>query len=232
MNGVISNLLKAALLECCSPEFAEKVICHPLFELAVCQVKDDLSAFVVKDPAARGCPEVIVRGYSSFKAVAHYRLSRALLGMSGSLDIACAELQANVLLISCRGKMMSGAEIHPECQIGRRFVLDHGWGTVIGETVVLGDDCYILGGVTLGATGIAGNPSGKRHPTIGSRVEVGAFARIFGNVNIGDDVFIGPHCTIKHDIDAGSVVTLKSELQVTRVLQSGENSTPSFFPAP
>jgi serine O-acetyltransferase len=89
-------------------------------------------------------------------------------------------------------------------------------GTVFGETAKIGDDCYILGGVTLGACGISNNINGKRHPTIGNRVQVGAFSRIFGTVNIGDDVFIGPHCTITEDISENSRVILRTSLQVTK----------------
>lgn len=111
---------------------------------------------------------------------------------------------------------MSGAELHPSSQIGRRFILDHGFGTVFGETVSIGDDCYVLGGVTLGASGISGNPQGKRHPSIGNRVQLGAFSRIFGCVDIGDDVFIGPNCTITQNIPSGSKVTLRSSLQILR----------------
>jgi serine O-acetyltransferase len=231
MDSVVVNLLKAALMECCSPYFVDMVSCHPLFEWAVREVEEDLQAFAAKDPASRGSPDIIARSYSSFKAVAHYRLARALLTMTKSAPIGCAELLANVSLISYRGKMMSGAEIHPHCQIGRRFVLDHGWSTVIGETAVLGNDCYVLGSVTLGATGISGNPSGKRHPTLGNRVQIGAFARVFGDVLIGDDVFIGPYCVINQDIEAGSAVTLKTELQVTRVPQSIRETNRSLFPA-
>jgi serine O-acetyltransferase len=119
-------------------------------------------------------------------------------------------------LVSSRGKMLSGAELHPRCSIGKRFVLDHGVGTVFGETAVVGDDCYVLGGVTLGAIGIAANPCGKRHPTIGNRVQIGAFARIFGCVNIGDDVFIGSHCTVTSDVPAGSKVALRSCVQIVK----------------
>lgn len=85
--------------------------------------------------------------------------------------------------------------------------MDHGFGTVICETTEIGDDCYLLDSVTLGASGIAGNPSGQRHPSIGHRVEIGAFARIFGCIHIGDDVFIGPHCVIKEDVPARSAIT-------------------------
>lgn len=224
MHDVIVNMLKAALMECCSPYFVDIVTCHSLFERVVCEVEEDLEAFAAKDPASHGSPEAIVRGYLSFRAVAHYRLAHAMVAMASCTHIGRAELLANVSLISCRGKMLSGAEIHPRCKIGRRFILDHGWGTVIGETSLIGDDCYILGGVTLGATGISGNSSGKRHPTLGNRVQVGAFSRIFGDVSIGDDVFIGPNCVIKTDIAPGSIVTLKTEVQVIRASDSSREN--------
>ncbi|WP_438395146.1 serine O-acetyltransferase [Caballeronia sp. DA-9] len=216
MREIVTNLLKAALMECCPPRFIEKVTRHPCFALAVLDAEQDLEAFSMKDPASQGAATAIAFGYSSYKAVVHYRLAHALLLMAPANQAELIEFHANAMLISCRGKLMSGAEIHIRSQIGRRFVLDHGCGTVIGETAVIGDDCYMLGGVTLGATGIAGNASNKRHPTVGNRVQIGAFARLFGNVHVGDDVFIGPHCVIKEDIPPGSVVTLKSELQITR----------------
>ena len=216
IRDVVTNLLKAALMECCSPRFVDKTICHPCFEHAIREAEKDLDAFARKDPASQGSMEAIALGYTSYKAVAHYRLAHAMISMVPASDAERSELDASVFLISSRGKLMSGAEIHARCQIGRRFVLDHGCGTVIGETAVLGDDCYVLGGVTLGAAGIAGNAPGKRHPTLGNRVQVGAFSRIFGCVEIGDDVFIGPHCVIKEDIAAGSIVTLKTQLQITR----------------
>jgi serine O-acetyltransferase len=216
IRDVVTNLLKAALMECCSPRFVDKTICHPCFEHAIREAEKDLDAFARKDPASHGSIEAIALGYTSYKAVAHYRLAHAMISMVPASDAERSELDASVFLISSRGKLMSGAEIHARCQIGRRFVLDHGCGTVIGETAVLGDDCYVLGGVTLGAAGIAGNAPGKRHPTLGNRVQVGAFSRIFGCVEIGDDVFIGPHCVIKEDIAAGSIVTLKTQLQITR----------------
>lgn len=216
ISDVVTNLLKAALMECCSPRFVDKTICHPCFGNATREAGDDLDAFARKDPASLGSMEAIALGYTSYKAVAHYRLVHAMASMVPASDAERAELDASVFLISSRGKLMSGAEIHPRCQIGKRFVLDHGWGTVIGETAVLGDDCYVLGGVTLGAVGIAGNASGKRHPTLGNRVQVGAFSRIFGRIEIGDDVFIGPHCVVKEDVAAGSIVTLKTQLQITR----------------
>lgn len=213
----VSNLVRAALLECCPPTFVARTIREPWLHDVLKLACDDLQAFSEKDPAADKDPHCIVHGYSSFRAVMHYRLANALATWPAALEIAQArDLEIHARLISCRGKLLSGAEIHHRCTIGRRFILDHGYGTVIGETAQIGDDCYILGGVTLGAVGISDNPRGKRHPTIGNRVQIGAFTRIFGHITIGDDVFIGPQCVIKDDIPNGAVVTVKTEVQVVR----------------
>ena len=97
-------------------------------------------------------------------------------------------------------QLKSGADIHYRAKIGPRFVLDHGYNTVIGETTIIGSDSYILGSVVLGARGISGNPSSTRHPIIGNHVEVGAFSSILGNIHIGDYCFIGPNCTVVESI--------------------------------
>ncbi|MFM0226595.1 serine O-acetyltransferase [Paraburkholderia dipogonis] len=222
---IVQNLLTAALMECCSPALVNKIATHALWLAAARAAENDLNAFATKDPASRGSVEDIAFGYSSYKAVLHYRLAHAILDMAslgGDLD---REIESVATLVSARGKLLSGAEIHPRCHIGQRFVLDHGWGTVIGETSRIGDDCYILGGVVLGATGISANPSGKRHPTLGNRAEVGAFTRIFGDIVIGDDVFISPHCVITENIPSDSIVTLKSALQLTRKRKSQRPAT-------
>ncbi|WP_211107271.1 serine O-acetyltransferase [Azospirillum thermophilum] len=202
-----------------------------MFESVVNVACGDLDVFTKKDPAANNDSHRVAHAYSSYRAVLHYRLAHALATSPECRDLATAEeLDANAHLISCRGKLLSGAEIHHRCSIGLRFILDHGYGTVIGETTRIGDDCYVLGSVTLGATGIAGNPAAKRHPTIGNRVQIGAFSRIFGPVTIGDDVFIGPHCVIKEDIPSGSTVMLKTALQITRT-ERGVFQMPAARPA-
>lgn len=207
-------------MECCSPALVNKIATHAQCIAAATAAEHDLNAFAAKDPASRGSVEEIALGYSSYKAVLHYRLAHAILHMASLDGDRNREIASVAALVSARGKLLSGAEIHPRCHIGRRLVLDHGWGTVIGETSRIGDDCYILGGVVLGATGIAANPSGKRHPTLGNRAEIGAFARIFGDIVIGDDVFVSPHCVITENIPSDSVVTLKSALQLTRKRKS------------
>ena len=109
---------------------------------------------------------------------------------------------------------MTGVEIHPGATIGPHFVIDHGFGTVIGETAFVGSDCYFLQGVILGSLGISSNPLGKRHPTIGNRVEIGAFSKILGPVSIGDDVKISPGCLVNFDVDSNSRVLSINECQV------------------
>lgn len=215
MTDVVENLLRAALMECCPPRTVERVAHSTAFAGAVESCVEDLRAFAGKDPSVHGRIASVLHGSSAFKAVMHYRIAHALLHCQTEPE---EERQAYAALLSCRGRLMSGAEIHPCSEIGRRFVLDHGWGTVIGETARIGDDCYVLGSVTLGARGIAYNGAGRRHPTLGNRVEVGAFARIFGDVHIGDDVFIGPNCVVTHDVPSCSRVTVRCELQTTRTL--------------
>ncbi|SIT43843.1 Serine acetyltransferase [Paraburkholderia ribeironis] len=216
MKKIVRNLMNAALMECCSPHMVDLIVNDARFDRVSQCCEDDLLAFARKDPAAQGRASDIAFGYGSYKAVLHYRMAHMLLDKIMTEGDPRRELASAAMLVSSRGKFVSGAEIHARCKIGQRFVLDHGYGTVIGETTEIGDDCYVLGGVVLGATGISGNPEGKRHPTIGNRVEIGAFARVFGNVIIGDDVFIAPHCVIKNDIAADSIVTLRTELQVTQ----------------
>jgi serine O-acetyltransferase len=222
MTDVVENLLRAALMECCPPGVVRRVTHSAAFFSASESCVEDLGAFAKKDPSAKSRTSSVLQGSSAFRAVLHYRLAHALLTCPIEREL---EAETYAALLSCRGRLASGAELHPRSAIGRRFVLDHGWGTVIGETSWIGDDCYVLGSVTLGARGVAHNPVGRRHPTVGNRVEVGAFTRIYGDIHIGDDVFIGSHCVVTHDVPSGSRVTLRSELQTTRTgldLQSAE----------
>jgi serine O-acetyltransferase len=100
-------------------------------------------------------------------------------------------------------RFLTGIEIHPGAAIGRRVVIDHGMGVVIGETAVVGDDVLIYHGVTLGGKEYT---TAKRHPTIGNRVLLGAGAKIIGNVTIGDDAKIGANAVVTKDVPAGTVV--------------------------
>ena len=101
------------------------------------------------------------------------------------------------------GKRITSIEIHPGAKIGKRLFIDHGFGVVIGESSIIGDDVIIYHGVTLGGTG---KEWGKRHPNIGNRVMIGSGAKILGNINIGDDVKIGANAIILKDVSNGKTV--------------------------
>ena len=94
-------------------------------------------------------------------------------------------------------RFMTGVEIHPGAQIGRRFFIDHAMGVVIGETAIVGDNCVLYQGVTLGGTG---NETGKRHPTLGNNVTVGTGAKVLGNIHIGNNVKIGGNSVVVKDV--------------------------------
>jgi serine O-acetyltransferase len=100
-------------------------------------------------------------------------------------------------------KLFTHIEIHPAAIIGKRLFIDHGNGVVIGETSIVGDDCTIYQGATLGG---AGKNKGKRHPTLGNNVLVGAGAKILGGITIGDNVKIGANTVVLHDVENNKTV--------------------------
>ena len=150
-------------------------------------VKEDLNTAMLRDPAARNELEVFLT-YPGVHAVWNYRIAHWLW-------------QHNIKLIarmfSNRARRRTGIEIHPGAQIGRRFFIDHGIGVVIGETTEIGDDVMLYHNVTLGARRFA---HGKRHPTIGNRVIIGAGAKILGPVNIADDARVSYNSVIIEDV--------------------------------
>jgi serine O-acetyltransferase len=105
--------------------------------------------------------------------------------------------------ISQMSRFFTGIEIHPAAQIGRKFFIDHGMGVVIGETAIIGDNVLLYQGVTLGGTG---KETGKRHPTIGNGVVVGAGAKILGNITIGDGSYIGANAVVIKNVPVNSTV--------------------------
>ena len=120
------------------------------------------------------------------------------------------KLKFIALLIMHRVKLKRGIEIHPGAVIGKRLVIDHGIGIVIGETSIIGNDCLMYQGVTLGGTG---KESGKRHPTIGNNVMIGAGAKVLGNIYIGDDVKIGANAIVVDSIyNSGTIVSCKGKI--------------------
>ncbi|WP_054740243.1 serine O-acetyltransferase [Cellulosilyticum ruminicola] len=179
-------------------------------EIAV-YIEEDLMALKEKDPAA-GKLEYVFKAYLSFKAVRYYRIAHAIY-CEQRLEVSRREQIAR--LMSERVKVETKIEIHPASQIGKRFIIDHGVGVVIGETAIIGDDCYILQGVIIGARGIAYNQPGKRHPTIGNNVQIGGGSRLLGPINIGDNVIINPNCVVTSNIPRDTTVSISNQMQIS-----------------
>ena len=156
-------------------------------------LRADVRAVLERDPAAKSAWEVVLC-YPSVKAMAYHRLAHRLY-LGGHTTLA--------RFISQHSRHVTGIEIHPGASIGRGFFIDHGDGVVIGETAVIGDNVTLYQGVTLGGTG---KDVGKRHPTIGSNVTIGAGAKVLGPFTVGDNSKIGasavvlkavpPNCTV------------------------------------
>jgi serine O-acetyltransferase len=150
-------------------------------------VREDLSTALKRDPAARNKLEVFLT-YPGVHAVWNYRISHWLWNHNFKLIAR---------IFSNRARRRTGIEIHPGATIGRRFFIDHGIGVVIGETTEIGDDVMLYHNVTLGARRFA---TGKRHPTIGDRVIIGAGAKILGPVNIADDARVSYNSVVIEDV--------------------------------
>ncbi|TFV52516.1 serine O-acetyltransferase [Blastococcus sp. TF02A-35] len=174
----------------------------------------DLHGLVARDPAAISAAYALT-SYVCFRAVASHRLAHELHRLADREPASAELLRGAARGLAERTKVETGVEIHPAARIGARFVLDHGVGTVIGETAVVGEDCYVLQGVVLGSVGIADNPTGPRHPTVGDRVEIGSFVRVLGPVTVGSDCVLDPHTVVTTDVPAGSRVRLVTQHQVT-----------------
>lgn len=136
-------------------------------------IRDDIESIRRRDPAAKSNIEVLAL-YSGMHAVLAYRVAHKLYLTDHFLTARA---------ISQLARWITGIEIHPGATIGKGLFIDHGMGVVIGETTVIGDDCTIYQGVTLGGTG---KDTGKRHPTLGNNIMVGAGAKVLGPLNIGD----------------------------------------------
>lgn len=157
------------------------------------RLREDVRTARDRDPAARSSTEIVLV-YSGMHAVWLFRLTHRLW-------LAQAFLAARML--SQFARFLTGVEIHPGATIGRRFFIDHGMGVVIGETAVIGDDVMVYHGVTLG--GRSSNP-GRRHPTIGNSVTIGAGATVLGAVSIGDGSVVGARAVVVRDAPARSLL--------------------------
>ncbi|MBH0206958.1 MAG: serine O-acetyltransferase [Nitrospira sp.] len=156
-------------------------------------IKQDLQAVFDRDPAATSTLEVILT-YAGFHALLAYRISHRLKSMGVPFFPRA---------ISQLARWLTGVEIHPSAKIGTGFFIDHGMGVVIGETAEIGDYVTLFQGVTLGGTG---KERGKRHPTLGNHVVVGAGAKILGGITIGDNVKIGANSVVLKNVAANSTV--------------------------
>jgi len=156
-------------------------------------IREDIRSIFDRDPAARSSWEVLTC-YPGLHAIWAHRLSH-WLWMRGLHWLA--RLHSNW------ARLLTGIEIHPGAKIGRRFFIDHGMGVVIGETAEIGDDCTLYHGVTLG--GVSWN-KGKRHPTLGNNVVVGAGAKVLGPFKVGDAARIGSNSVVVKEVPPGATV--------------------------
>jgi serine O-acetyltransferase len=154
---------------------------------------EDIQSVFDRDPAARNTFEIITC-YSGVQAMLFYRLTHRLWLL---------KLKWLARFISMLSRWITGIEIHPGATIGRRFFIDHGMGVVIGETAEIGDDCTLYHGVTLGGTTWK---KGKRHPTLGNNVVIGAGAKILGPITLGDDVRVGSNSVVVKSVDNAQTV--------------------------
>ncbi len=157
------------------------------------ELRDDLHAALDNDPAARNAWEVALT-YPGVHAIWGHRIASCLWRHGHLLS---ARLLSSIV------RMLTGVEIHPAATIGHRLFIDHAIGVIIGETAEVGDDVVMFHGVTLGGVSMS---RGKRHPTVGDRVVLGAGSVILGPVTIGDDSAIGAQAVVTKDVPAGSVV--------------------------
>jgi len=195
-----------------------------LTEKIFTKVFGDLKSLSERDPAANDSIDYVYNTYASLKAVIYYRISNEIFyykNIGWEEEIKFEEssevLRLIARTISEEAKKETSIEIHPAAKIGDNFVIDHGANTVIGETVEIGNNCYILQGVVLGSRNITGNDSSKRrHPKLGNNVEIASFVKLLGPINIGDNVFIGPGCIIAEDIPSNSNVLMITQCQVSK----------------
>lgn len=157
------------------------------------QIREDVSSIFERDPAARNVFETLTC-YPGLHAVMAHRLSHGLWRMG---------LKWAARFLAHIARWLTGIEIHPGAQIGRRFFIDHGLGVVIGETSEIGDDVTLYQGVTLGGTS---TQKGKRHPTLGNGVIVGAGAKILGPFRVGDNARIGSNAVVLKAVPDGATV--------------------------
>ena len=156
-------------------------------------IREDVATVLERDPAAKSRLEVFLC-YSGLHALWFYRINHWLWNRGFFLLGRW---------LSQFARFLTGIEVHPGARIGRRLLIDHGMGVVIGETTIIGDDVTMYQGVTLGGTG---KEDGKRHPTIGAKVVIGAGAKILGNITVGKNCRIGAGSVVLRNVPDDSTV--------------------------
>lgn len=164
---------------------------------------DFFKAYKNYDPAAKSYLEIFFL-YPGPRAVFFHRIAHFLYTI---------QLFFIARLVADISRTLTGIEIHPGAQIGKRFVIDHGVGCVIGETAIIGDDCIIFHGVTLGGVKF---DAVKRHPTVGDRVLIGTGAKILGPIKIGDGSKIGANAVVMKDVPPNSVIVAPQSINLNQ----------------
>ncbi len=183
--------------------------------MAINFLRETIRAYRERDPAARSSLEVLLC-YPGLHALIWHRAGNALWRRGMRLPAR---------FTSHLGRFFTGIEIHPAAQIGKRLIIDHGMGVVIGETAVVGDDVYIYHQVTLGGTSSA---RGKRHPTLGNNVIVGAGAKILGDILIGDNARVGANAVVVAEVAADTTVVGVPARPVERRIERRQERKPRF----
>ena len=167
--------------------------------------REDLSVVFQRDPAARNYFEILTT-YPGVHALILHRFAHFLWSI---------KLKLIARIFSHLARILTGIEIHPGAQIGRRFFIDHGMGVVIGETAIIGDDCTLYHGVTLGGTTWK---KGKRHPTLKNNVVIGAGAKVLGPITLGNNSKVGSNAVVVTDIPNDSTAVGIP----AKIIESGE----------
>ncbi|MEH3076613.1 MAG: DapH/DapD/GlmU-related protein [Quadrisphaera sp.] len=191
------------------------------------RVREDVDAVLLRDPAAHSRLEVVLTSPGLHALWAH-RAAHALWrrGPGGRLPAR---------LLAHWARRRTGVEVHPAARLGRRIVIDHGMGVVIGETAVVGDDVLLYHGTTLGGrvSGLQGERQGRRHPTVGDRAVLGAGATVLGAVRVGDDARVGAGAVVLVDVpDGATAVGIPARVLLPRpAADGGQPQEPATDPS-
>lgn len=213
-------------------------LCHDTVQSGLLE---DLDRFAKSDPAAKEDVKYVFMTYRGFRAMLYYRVAHSVLNWYVYQE-ATKEVQQYLQVIARRiseeGKVETGIDIHPAARIGPGCVIDHGIGTkifgdnlydgqtvVVGETVIIGRNCTILNDIVIGSGDVnQGQQKGRRQPKIGNDVTICAGARLYGKIEIGNNVFIGAKCIICHDIPSDTKVTLNNQYQMQKKYKDYEGN--------